>query len=212
MEATNKDHWETVYKTKSPQQVSWTQEIPITSLQFIHSFNLPKSAEIIDVGGGDSTLVDYLLQEGFENLTVLDISEYALEKAKKRLGNNAIKVNWVVADITDFKPDRKFDIWHDRATFHFLTKKEQISKYLDTARDHVAGFITIGTFSNHGPQKCSGLPIKQYNEDNLIHELKNGFEKIHCITEDHITPFETKQNFTFCSFKRQFNEQFIFSK
>jgi SAM-dependent methyltransferase len=198
-------HWDAVYKTKSPDEVSWTQEVPKTSLDFIHSFGLKKTAKIIDVGGGDSKLVDYLLDEGFENITVLDISEQALDKAKKRLGNKANKINWVISDITEYKPDTTFDVWHDRATFHFLTTDEQIEKYINTAKKAVTGFLTIGTFSNNGPEKCSGLPVKQYNEETLSAELQNGFDKIRCITEDHITPFNTKQNFLFCSFKKHLN-------
>lgn len=206
MDNTNrKNHWETVYETKNPDQVSWTQEIPKTSLDFISSFGVTKDAKIIDIGGGDSKLVDYLLDTGFENITVLDISEKALEKAKNRLGDKAEKVNWVVSDITEFDPNTTFDIWHDRATFHFLTTTEQVSKYMETARKSVKGFMTIGTFSENGPTKCSGLDIKQYNEQTLTEELQNGFDKIRCITEDHITPFNTTQNFIFCSFKRQAN-------
>ncbi len=200
-----KNHWETVYETKNPHQVSWTQEVPKTSLDFIHSFGLAKNAKIIDIGGGDSKLVDYLLDSGFENITVLDISAKALEKAKNRLGNKAKNVNWVVSDITEFEPNTSFDIWHDRATFHFLTTAEQIAKYMDTARKFVTGYMTIGTFSNNGPTKCSGLEIRQYTEQTLAGELKNGFDKIRCITEDHTTPFNTTQNFLFCSFKRQAN-------
>lgn len=200
-----KNHWETVYETKNPEQVSWTQKIPKTSLDFISSFGLTKDAKIIDIGGGDSKLVDYLLDQGFKNITVLDISEKALEKAKNRLGDNARKVNWVVSDITEFKPNTTFDIWHDRATFHFLTSMEQVSKYMETARKSITGFMTIGTFSENGPTKCSGLEIKQYNEQTLTEELQNGFDKIRCITEDHTTPFDTTQNFLFCSFKRQQN-------
>ena len=200
-----KNHWETVYETKNPDQVSWTQELPKTSLDFIHSFGLAKNAKIIDIGGGDSKLVDYLLDSGFENITVLDISAKALEKAKNRLGNKAKNVNWVVSDITEFEPNTSFDIWHDRATFHFLTTAEQIAKYMDTARKFVTGYMTIGTFSNNGPTKCSGLEIRQYTEQTLAGELKNGFDKIRCITEDHTTPFNTTQNFLFCSFKRQAN-------
>jgi SAM-dependent methyltransferase len=166
---------------------------------------LGKSAKIIDIGGGDSKLVDYLLYEGFENITVLDISDQALEKAKKRLGYNAQKINWVVSDITEFRPNTTFDIWHDRATFHFLTTNEQVAKYLEIARNSVSAFLTIGTFSDKGPEKCSGLQIKNYSEKNLTTELQKGFDKIRCITEDHITPFDTIQNFLFCSFKRQQN-------
>jgi hypothetical protein len=205
MDKTTQNHWDTVYKTKDPNQVSWTQEIPKTSLAFIHSFGLAKDAKIIDIGGGDSKLVDYLLDEGFENLTVLDISAQALAKAKQRLGDRAKKINWVVSDITEFQPDTIYDVWHDRATFHFLTKSEQVAKYMDIARNSVSGFLTIGTFSDTGPEKCSGLPIKQYNEEKLTAELKNGFHKVRCITEDHTTPFDTTQNFLFCSFKRQQN-------
>jgi ubiquinone/menaquinone biosynthesis C-methylase UbiE len=198
-----KNHWEQVYETKTPDQVSWTQEIPQTSLSFIQSFDLPKTAKIIDIGGGDSRLVDYLLVEGFENITVLDISENALEKAKKRLGDRANQVNWVVSDVTEFEPEDTFDVWHDRATFHFLTSDEQISNYIRTAKKSVKGYLTIGTFSENGPKKCSGLDIKQYNEETISKELSNGFDKIRCLTEDHITPFNTTQNFIFCSFKKQ---------
>jgi ubiquinone/menaquinone biosynthesis C-methylase UbiE len=205
MDNDSKKHWETVYETKNPDQVSWTQEVPKTSLDFIHSFALPKTAKVIDIGGGDSKLVDYLLDEGFENITVLDISAKALEKAKQRLGDKAGKVTWVVSDITKFQTDTTFDVWHDRATFHFLTTKEQVAKYMETARRAVSGFLTIGTFSNKGPKKCSGLDIKQYTEDTLTAELQNGFDKLCCITEDHVTPFDTIQNFLFCSFKRRLN-------
>lgn len=205
MKLDRKKHWETVYETKSTDQVSWTQESPKTSLEFIHSFGLNKSAKIIDIGGGDSKLVDYLLDEGFENVTVLDISAKSLEKAKERLGEKANKVNWIVSDITEFELNMTYDFWHDRATFHFLTTTEQITKYINTARKSVNGFLTIGTFSKNGPEKCSGLEIKQYSEDELTIELKNGFDKIKCVTEDHLTPFDTTQNFLFCSFKRQLN-------
>jgi len=202
MGKTSKNHWEKVYETKNPDQVSWTQDIPKTSLDFIHSFGLTKTAKIIDIGGGDSKLVDYLLDEGYENITVLDISVKALDKAKHRLGNKAQKINWVVSDITDYQPDTTFDVWHDRATFHFLITSDQIEKYMDTARNSVSGYLTIGTFSDKGPTKCSGLYIKQYNEEALTNELKKGFDKIHCVTEDHTTPFNTTQNFLFCSFRR----------
>ena len=205
MSTSAKKHWETVYETKNAGEVSWTQEIPKTSLDFIHSFNLAKTAKLIDIGGGDSKLVDFLLDEGFEDITVLDISAKALEKAKQRLGDLADKVKWIVSDITEFEPPTTFDLWHDRATFHFLTNKEQITRYMNTARKAVKGYLTIGTFSDNGPKKCSGLDIKQYNEQTLTAELQNGFDKIRCITEDHITPFNTTQNFLFCSFKRHLN-------
>ena len=205
MEENKKNHWETVYETKNPNEVSWTQEIPKTSLDFIKSFDLTKESKIIDIGGGDSNLVDFLIEEGFENITVLDISAKALEKAKTRLGAKAEKVNWIVSDITEFEPNDTFEVWHDRATFHFLTSEEQIEKYMKTARKSVSKYLTIGTFSENGPKKCSGLEIKQYSEETLTAEMEIGFSKIKCIIEDHTTPFKTKQNFTFCSFKRQLN-------
>ena len=202
MDSDSKKHWEHVYSTKQPNEVSWTQEIPKTSLDFIHGFNLPKSSHIIDIGGGDSRLVDYLLGEGYENVSVLDISEHALQRVKARLGEKADKVEWIISDVTEFKPKKTYHVWHDRATFHFLTSADQITKYLTIARNAVKGYLTIGTFSNSGPQKCSGLEIKQYNEQQLQTQLSIGFEKLKCITEDHMTPFNTTQNFLFCSFKR----------
>ncbi|MEH6763167.1 MAG: class I SAM-dependent methyltransferase [Aequorivita antarctica] len=203
MQTDKKTHWEVVYNTKTPDQVSWTQEIPKTSLEFIHSFKLKKTAKIIDIGGGDSKLVDYLLEEGFENITVLDISAKALEKAQKRLGEKAKKVSWIVSDITDFKPTTTFDVWHDRATFHFLTTTEQVEKYKQTVKNTVNGYLIIGTFSENGPSKCSGLDITQYSQEKLTTEFSEAFEKISCLTEDHKTPFDTFQNFLFCSFKKK---------
>jgi len=199
------NHWNNIYSTKTSDQVSWTQDKPTTSLEFVKSAHLDKSASIIDIGGGDSKLVDYLLAEGFENLTVLDISEVALERAKKRLGEHAHKVNWIVIDINDFIPSENYDFWHDRAAFHFLTTESQIQQYLSIAKQavRVDGFITIGTFSDNGPNKCSGLDIKQYSEETLSNTLEEGFEKIKCVTEDHTTPFNTKQHFLFCTFRRR---------
>jgi uncharacterized UPF0146 family protein len=197
-----KKHWETVYETKNPDQVSWTQEIPKTSLNFIHSFGLDKKAKIIDIGGGDSKLVDFLLEEGFENITVLDISEKAIQKAQLRLGVKADKVNWIVSDITQFNPTTQYDVWHDRAAFHFLTSKVDINKYVEIVKKSVSKYIVIGTFSENGPQKCSGLEIKQYSQEEITKLFQNDFQVIECFTEDHTTPFDTKQNFMYCSFKR----------
>jgi trans-aconitate methyltransferase len=202
MESNRKNHWETVYETKQPNEVSWTQENPKTSIDFIRETHLEKSAKIIDIGGGDSKLVDFLLEEGYENITVLDISSTALERAKKRLGKKAEKVSWIASDITEFKPETSYDIWHDRATFHFLTTGEQINKYVEITEKWVSGFLIIGTFSNQGPKKCSGLEIKQYSETELEKQFSNRFKKLKCISEDHTTPFETKQNFTFCAFEK----------
>ena len=197
-----KKHWETLYASKAPNEVSWTQAVPTTSLEIIRSFDLDKTVKVIDVGGGDSTLVDYLLEEGYENITVLDISAKAIERAKKRLGKIADKVNWIVSDIIEFDPSTTYDLWHDRAVFHFLTTPEEISKYVHIVRQSVSEHLIIATFSENGPKKCCGLDIKQYSQKELVQAFKHGFEKVHCQLEDHVTPFGTSQNFLFCSFKR----------
>ncbi|MBO9635149.1 MAG: class I SAM-dependent methyltransferase [Chitinophagaceae bacterium] len=197
-----KAHWEKVYETKTPEEVSWTQSWPQTSLDLIHSSGLDKSANIIDIGGGDSKLVDFLLEEGYENITVLDISTKSLERAQARLGHKASKVKWVASDITQFVPDQDFDIWHDRAAFHFLTTPEQIETYVALVKKHVKKFISIGTFSTNGPEKCSGLVIKRYDEPSLTGLFQPEFKTLSCKLEDHTTPFNTTQNFIFCSMER----------
>ena len=203
MNLDRKKHWETVYETKSPDQVSWTQDVPVTSLAFIRSFGLDKTAKIVDIGGGDSKLVDHLLDQGFTNITVLDISEKSLEKAKLRLREKAKNVTWIVSDILDFEPTQTYDIWHDRAAFHFLTTEHELEKYKSIIEKAVDGFLVIGTFSENGPLKCSGLEISQYSEEKLTTTFKNNFNKIEAVLEDHETPFGTVQNFLFCSFKKK---------
>lgn len=202
MESPNKQHWENIYQTKQANEMSWTQEIPETSIHLITALNLPKSASIIDVGGGDSNLVDYLLAAGYEDISVLDISESALERAKARLGVQAQKVTWLVGDVTSFKSEKKYTLWHDRAAFHFMTTEQQIKDYIYAAQQAAHEYLIVGTFSENGPQKCSGLTIKQYSEDTLQDTLAKNFSKLTCITQNHITPFNTVQNFLFCSFKK----------
>jgi 2-polyprenyl-3-methyl-5-hydroxy-6-metoxy-1,4-benzoquinol methylase len=199
-----KKHWETIYQTKDVSDVSWYQPTPQTSLDFFESFKVPTTAKVIDIGGGDSFLVDHLLAKGYQDITVLDISETAIIKAKKRLGEKANNVKWIISDAATFKPTEKYDFWHDRAAFHFLTEENEISNYLNTAQENLnpGGILIIGTFSEQGPKKCSGIEIKQYSESSMTLRLKAYFEKIKCITVDHVTPFETTQNFVFCSFKK----------
>ncbi len=197
-----KQHWDSVYENKTPEQVSWTQVKPETSLKLIQGSGLPKTAKIIDIGGGDSKLVDYLLEEGYKNITVLDISAKSLDKAIKRLGNKASKVTWIVSDISTFKPDMVYDLWHDRAAFHFLTLKEEIERYQAIVANFVNDSLIIGTFSKNGPTRCSGLEISQYDEQELTKTHKNHFKIEDCFTTDHITPFNTIQNFQFCRFKK----------
>ena len=198
-----KDHWQNVYETKNPNEVSWTQKIPQTSLDLIEKVSKNKSSKIIDIGGGDSNLVDFLLEKGFENISVLDISAKALEKAKTRLEAQTENVDWIVTDITEFKTSTEYDIWHDRAAFHFLTTQDEIKKYVEIVRNVVSDTLIIGTFSVDGPQKCSGLPILQYNEERLKNIFSQDFELVRSFTEDHITPFNTVQNFIFCQFKKK---------
>lgn len=197
-----REHWQKVYGNKDSMDVSWYQSKPEVSLRFFKELNIQKEAAVIDVGGGDGNLVDYLLQEGYSDITVLDISEKALEKSIQRLGEKAKLVNWIVADINGFAPAKKFDVWHDRAVLHFLTDEADRKLYLETANSYLKpnAKIIIGAFSDQGPDKCSGLPVKQYNESSLSAFVKKYFHKIKCITADHLTPFNTIQNFLYCSF------------
>lgn len=199
-----KKHWENIYKTKELKDVSWFQTTPETSLDFFKQFNVPTTAKVIDIGGGDSFLVDHLLDLGYQDISVLDISAAAIDRAKQRLRERAKNVKWIVADAATFKPTEKYDFWHDRAAFHFLTDEQEISNYLETAEQNInsTGVLVIGTFSEQGPKKCSGIEIKQYSETTMTDRLKNFFEKINCITVDHKTPFDTIQNFVFCSFRK----------
>lgn len=205
MQTETKDHWERIYETKVETEFGWFQEYPQTSIDFINLFNLSKDAKIIDIGGGDSHLVDALIELGYTNIYVLDISAKAIQRAKDRLGHRAQHVNWIISDITEFTPDVSFDFWHDRAAFHFLTTEEQISRYLTTVSKAIQpnGYLVLGTFSESGPKKCSGLEIKQYSAASMSHLFEQDFKRIKCIEENHATPFNTLQNFVFCSFQKR---------
>ena len=199
-----KNHWENIYETKELKETSWYQQTPQTSLDYLSAFNVPVSAKIIDVGGCDSLLVDYLLDLGYEDITVLDISEKAIDRARQRLGDKADKVKWIVEDITHFAPTESYDFWHDRAAFHFLTSEDDIAGYLAKVIENINtdGILVIGTFSEQGPKKCSGIEIKQYSEISLTNQFKDYFNKINCHRVNHRTPFDTIQNFVFCSFRK----------
>ncbi|MCG3164544.1 MAG: hypothetical protein POELPBGB_00298 [Bacteroidia bacterium] len=200
-----KQHWENVFATKAETDFSWFQPYPKTSVEFLELFNLPLTANIIDVGGGDSHFIDALLEKGYQNIYLLDISANAIERVKKRLGETANKIHFIHSDVTEFKPEIKFDFWHDRAAFHFLTTETQIEKYVSIAEQaiHPNGYFVLGTFAETGPKKCSGLEIKQYNEASMNARFEKCFERIRCIEETHETPFNTTQQFLFCSFKRK---------
>jgi SAM-dependent methyltransferase len=205
MSTTEQQHWNKVYNTKAEDEVSWFQPYPKTSMEFVELFKLPLNANIIDIGGGDSHFVDALLNKGYQNIYVLDISANAIERAKQRLGNKASKVHWIVSDVTEFDPPVQFDFWHDRAAFHFLTTEDKIYKYVAIAEDAIKkdGYLILGTFSENGPKKCSGLEIKQYSEASMSARFEIAFDRIKCITEDRKTPFSTIQNFLFCSFAKK---------
>ncbi len=200
-----KEHWDNVFSTKQEKEVSWYQESPDTSLYFVAKLKIPKDAKIIDIGGGDSYLIDNLLELGYTNLTLLDISSKAIERIKNRLGVNAAKVTFIVSDVLEFKPDSTFDFWHDRASFHFLTEKKQIAIYAKLVASAITknGNFVLGTFSENGPKKCSGLEITQYDELKLKGLFEKDFDLLESFSVDHQTPFDTVQNFIFCSFKKK---------
>lgn len=199
-----KNHWEKIYQNKNTDELSWYQPVPGTSLDFVRQLNLPKTAKIVDIGGGDSYFVDHLLDMGYQDITVLDISDKAIEKAKQRLGDSSKKVKWIHADAANFQPPEKYDFWHDRAAFHFLTDETDIEKYVAAANSGIVsmGYLVLGTFSEQGPEKCSGINIRQYSEQKMTDRLKLAFIKTKCVTIDHKTPGGTIQNFIFCCFQR----------
>jgi SAM-dependent methyltransferase len=205
MNISEQQHWDKIYSTKAEDEVSWFQPYPETSMKFVELFNLPLNANIIDIGGGDSHFVDALLDKGYRNIYVLDISANAIERAQQRLGDRASEVHWIVSDVTKFEPPVQFDYWHDRAAFHFLTTENRVYKYVSIAEDAIRkdGYLILGTFSENGPEKCSGLAIKQYSEASMSARFEIAFDRIKCIQEDHTTPFNTIQNFLFCSFKKK---------
>lgn len=199
-----KTHWENIYGAKKLTDVSWYQPKPEVSLNYIAGLQLKKNVQIIDIGGGDSFLVDFLLSEGYSNITVLDISEKALERAKSRLGDTGSNVKWIEADAADFRLNNKYDLWHDRAAFHFLTDEKEIDNYLNTLEDSInpGGIVILGTFSEKGPTKCSGIEIKQYSIEDMSKLLSPAFELIGCENQDHTTPTGSVQNFTFCRWRK----------
>lgn len=199
-----KEHWENVWTTKKSNEVSWYQEYPKTSINLILPTNPSKDAKIIDVGGGDSNLAETLLDLGFKNITVLDISANALERVKKRLGNKSGMITWIESDILEFENDNRYDIWHDRALLHFLTSEENLKNYVKLVKQHVmqGGYLIISTFSTKGPIKCSGLDTRQYSEESIKELFSNEFEHIKSFEEEHVTPRGMGQIFTWNVFRK----------
>lgn len=200
-----KEHWEKVFATKQEAEVSWYQQRPETSLDFFKEHSISKDAKIIDIGGGDSYLIDSLLEMGYANLYLLDISENAILRIQKRLGEKANLVTFIISDILDYQPEVKFDVWHDRASFHFLTTPEDITAYSEIVTNALndKGYFFLGTFSENGPLKCNGLEISQYSEEKFKNIFASDFDLQKSFTQDHQTPFETVQNFIFCTFQKK---------
>lgn len=197
-------HWSAVYRTKPSDSVSWYQPSPEPSLRALERFGVSKSASLIDVGGGASNLVDALIERGWSDLTVLDIAAPALEVAKARLGEAAARVQWQVADITSWVPGRGYDVWHDRAVFHFLTGADQREAYRRAllAGASPGGLVIMATFAPDGPERCSGLPVQRYNPANLSQDLGAAFRLIEAWRETHVTPGGGSQAFNWCVFRR----------
>jgi trans-aconitate methyltransferase len=198
-------HWQTVYLTKGEQQVSWSQADPQPSLRLIESVAPGRDASIIDVGGGASRLVDALLTGGFHDVTVLDLSEAALASARQRLGTAGEAVRWVADDATVWQPQRAFDIWHDRAAFHFLVEENDRAAYLDRLHRGIraGGHAVIGTFAPDGPEKCSGLPVQRYDPATLSRTIGSAFELIAEERHRHVTPWGAAQSFQFSVLRRK---------
>ena len=200
-----KAHWEHIYTTKQPTQVSWYQEHAHYSLHLIQRTGIQPAEPIIDIGGGTSTLVDDLLGAGFQSLTVLDISATALQLARQRLGARADNVTWIEADITQIAlPHQSYALWHDRAVFHFLTQPADRRRYIETLRHTIVhgGHVLLATFAPDGPHQCSGLDVLRYSPESLHRQFGQGFELVDSIRETHHTPWGTEQQFLYCYCRR----------
>ena len=198
-------HWENVYRTKGERDVSWFQETPTISRGLIRATGIGIDASIIDIGGGASRLADALLADGFRSVTVLDVSEKALARARDRLGPTAEHVTWIIADVTAWRPDKAYDVWHDRAAFHFLTEPSDRAAYAEHLREAVrpGGHVIIGTFAPNGPQRCSGLPVARQDSASIGEVLGPSFKLIESRRHDHRTPSGSVQRFQFSRFQRQ---------
>lgn len=195
------NHWETVYSTKPADAVSWFQEHALRSVEIIRSIGLEKSAAIIDVGGGASTLVDDLLDQGYQQTTVLDLSQSALQVARTRIKTRSDSVTWVAGNVLDVElPAHTYDVWHDRAVFHFLTQPHEREAYVHQVMKAVkpGGHVVVATFAPDGPQQCSGLPVVRYAPEQLHGEFGPAFELVEHTREDHITPWGSVQHFVYC--------------
>ena len=196
-------HWQNVYTKKGENEVSWFQENPAPSLELIAQAGATPASAIIDIGAGASRLVDSLIDRGFKDVTVLDLSEAALEAAKARLGSSAAQVDWIVADATVWEPLKAYDLWHDRATFHFLTEECDRAAYVARLERalKVGGYAIIATFALDGPERCSGLPVVRYDPAGLSQTLGRGLQLVHTQRHAHATPWGSDQSFQFSVFR-----------
>ena len=196
-------HWDNIYTTKGEAEVSWFEETPVQSLELLELVGAQPSSAIIDVGGGTSRLVDNLLARGFENITVLDLSATALTSARARLGDKGEAVKWIVADVTEWLPTDTYDVWHDRAAFHFLTSEKEQRAYIKRLKQALkrGGHVIIGTFALDGPEKCSGLPVARHSAESLSALLAPDFDLIDSRRHEHITPWQAVQKFQFSTFR-----------
>jgi trans-aconitate methyltransferase len=194
-----REHWDHAYALKGPEGVSWHQPRPELSLALISEAGVDRNAGVIDVGGGASTLVDHLLEAGYRNLAVLDVSPKALAESRSRLGQRAAEIQWIEQDVTTFSPARRFAVWHDRAVFHFLTARRDRQRYVESLRQTLApgGVAIIATFALDGPTKCSGLEVARYDEASLQAELGDGFALRAVRREAHRTPWGAEQQFIY---------------
>jgi ubiquinone/menaquinone biosynthesis C-methylase UbiE len=198
-------HWQDVYSKKGENKVSWFQESPTPSLELIDRIGATAASSIIDVGGGASRLVDHLVDRGYNDITVLDLADAALQTAKARLGSHADRVHWIAADATIWQPEKAYDIWHDRAAFHFLTEECDRVAYIERLRRglKIGGHAIIATFALDGPEKCSGLPVIRYDSQRLGHVLGPGFQLVEARSDVHATPWKSDQSFQFSVFRRR---------
>lgn len=203
MSEERKQHWNAVYQGKAGSEVSWYQAYPAISLQLIERTGVGTDASLLDVGGGASVLVDNLLLKGFSRVAVLDISAASLECARQRLGEKAGRVEWLVSDVTRFQPEHTYDLWHDRAVFHFLTDEKERQRYIEvlTSALHEGGYLVLATFALDGPEQCSGLPVERYDVDKMQAVLGEAFILLDSRREIHVTPDGKEQRFCYGLFR-----------
>jgi ubiquinone/menaquinone biosynthesis C-methylase UbiE len=199
---TLKQYWDEIHSARPREKMGWYQEIPEISLSFIRAAGISTETSVIDIGAGESVLAEELIHMGISDLSVLDVSEAAIDRSRKRLGNQASRIDWINSDVLEFQPNRSYDLWHDRACFHFLTSDDEISGYVNIAKRALnkGGHLVLGAFSHKGPAKCSGLEVRRYDPDSMSKAF-SGFELQAYEYQDHKTPAGNRQNYIFCLFK-----------